>query len=138
MRREKSMGHFLKRVLLINGLMDLCIGIGLVLFPDGLTGLLGFPDFPGSASFLAGGWGVAALALGFGRVTASWDPKKWRLWSLLGLLEGGLLAALCLGYWLRGVLDLTQIGVPLVIGTVLALCYAASYPSLRLIVRPRD
>jgi len=131
------MRNFLKRVLLVNGVVDICVGAGLVFAPKKFGGFLGFFGLPDYASFLAGGWGVAALILGFGRITASWDQKKWRLWSLLGLLEGSILAVFCLRYWLGGVLTFHQVSVPLLIGAVFAICYAASYPSLRIVVRPK-
>jgi hypothetical protein len=131
------MRNFLKRVLLVNGVVDICVGAGLVFAPEKIGGFLSFSGLPDYASFFAGGWGVGALTLGFGRITASWDQKKWRLWSLLGLLEGSLLAVLCLRYWLGGVLTLPQVSIPLVIGALFALCYAAAYPSLHIVVKPK-
>ena len=54
---------FAKIVLLINGIVDVLIGITLVFLPNVLAQLLSYPALTGHSLYFAGGWGIAAIGL---------------------------------------------------------------------------
>lgn len=118
----------LRGILLINGIVDIAIGIGLALIPNRVGRILGYPEMPGFALFLAGGWGVAAVAFGTGRVLASRRKENLRFWAFLGLLEGGLLSLFCLRFYFSGVMEFVQVVLPMAVGGIFGICYAALYP----------
>ncbi|MGD2294724.1 MAG: hypothetical protein PVF22_02690 [Candidatus Aminicenantes bacterium] len=120
---------FLKNILLLNGLVNIGVGIALILIPIQMADLLGYPELPAYTSFIIGGWGIAALSFGIGRVSASRDQKKFRLWAFLGLVEGAILTVFCLKYWLSGTLVFLQVSVPLLVALIFGSAYAISYPS---------
>ena len=72
---------------------------------------------------------IAALTFGVGRVLASKREERYRLWAFLGLLEGIVLLAFCLRYWLGSVLTFMQVSVPLIIALSFSIAYAVSYPT---------
>ena len=120
---------FIKTTLLTNGVIDIMTGLALIFFPKQFTQILGFPEFPRDVNFIIGGWGIAALTFGVGRIMASKQEERYRLWALLGLLEGSLLFAFSLRYWLGGGLTFMQVSVPLVIALVFATAYVVFYPT---------
>jgi hypothetical protein len=74
----------------------------------------------------SGGWGTATLILGTGRIIASGDQKKHRLWTILGLLEGIVLTLFCLRFWLGGFLSFLQVSLPLAIAVIFTTAYIAA------------
>jgi hypothetical protein len=53
----------LRGILLINGIVDIVFGIGLLLVPNRFGRILGYPELFGFALFMAGGWGPAVYYL---------------------------------------------------------------------------
>lgn len=120
---------FIKMALLINGFIDVIVGLILIFLPKQFASLLGYPELPQDVNFIIGGWGIAALTFGVGRVLASNRTERYRLWAILGLLEGIALMTLCLRYWLGGVLIFMQVSMPLLIAVFFSIAYAVSYPT---------
>jgi len=82
---------FAKIVLLINGIVDVIIGLTLLFIPNIIAQLLGYPVLPGQAFYFAGGWGIAAISFGVARIWASFvDAYVWYN-VYLGILEGSIL-----------------------------------------------
>ncbi len=123
------MKNFIKVALFINGVIDVLVGLSLIFLPKHFGNLLGYPEFPQDVNFLIGGWGIAALTFGVGRVLASNREERYRLWAFLGLLEGIVLLTFCLRYWLGGALIFMQVSVPLIIALFFFVAYAVSYPT---------
>ena len=65
------MKRFIKAALCINGVIDVLTGLALIFLPNKFAHLLGYPEFPQDVNFIMGGWGIAALTFGKGRVLAS-------------------------------------------------------------------
>ncbi len=123
------MKSFIKAGLLINGFIDVLTGLTLIFLPKQFASILGYPELPQEVNFIIGGWGIAALTFGVGRVLASSREERYRLWAILGLLEGIVLLAFCLRYWLGGVLIFMQVSVPLIVALFFSIVYAVSYPT---------
>ena len=121
------MKSFIKATLFINGVIDVFVGLSLIFLPKQFASLLGYPELPQEANFIIGGWGIAALTFGVGRVLASNREERYRLWAILGLLEGIVLMTFCLRYWLGSVLIFMQVSVPLLIAVFFSIAYAVSY-----------
>ncbi len=82
---------FAKIVLLINGIVDVVIGLTLIFLPNVMTKLLSYPDMPNHAFYFASGWGIAAISFGVARIWASFvDAYVWYN-VYLGILEGSIL-----------------------------------------------
>ena len=123
------MQSFVKNVLLINGLINIGVGLCLIFLPIQMANWLGYPQLPDYMPFVIGGWGIASLTLGLGRTSASRDKRKYRLWAFLGLLEGFVLSLFCLRYWLGGALTFRQVSVPFLIAVFFGAAYAVSIPT---------
>lgn len=123
------MKSFIKAALFINGVIDMVIGLVLIFLPEQFGQFLGYPEFLQEVNFIIGGWGIAALTFGVGRVLASNREERYRLWAFLGLLEGIVLLAFCLRYWLGGFLTSIQVSVPLIVALFFSIAYAVSYPT---------
>jgi len=83
---------FTKLVLLINGIIDVIIGISLVFFPNLIAQLLSYPLLTDHAFFFAGGWGIAAISFGVARIWAFFvDSFVWYNVTV-GLFEGTILS----------------------------------------------
>ena len=121
------MKSFIKATLFINGVIDVFVGLSLIFLPKQFASLLGYPELPQEVNFIIGGWGIAALTFGVGRVLASNREERYRLWAILGLLEGIVLMTFCLRYWLGSVLIFMQVSVPLLIAVFFSIAYAVSY-----------
>ena len=87
---------FVRFVLFGNGVADLFAASALF-FPVLGIPLPGYGPYTREIAFVAGGWGVAALSFGIGRIWASFKPEFHRVMLTLGVLEGTILTAFCLG-----------------------------------------
>ena len=96
--------------------------------PETAAGILGFPPLSDPMAFTVGGWGVAAVSFGLGRVLASRNPSQYLLWSFLGMFEGVLLSVLCIYYWLGTGLHFQQIALTFIIAGGFAVAYIFSLP----------
>ena len=82
---------FAKIVLLINGIVDVLIGITLVFLPNVMAQLLSYPALTGHSLYFAGGWGIAAISFGVARIWASFVESFVWYNVILGLFEGSIL-----------------------------------------------
>ena len=79
---------FAKIILLINGVVDVLIGISLVFLPNIMAQLLGLPALQIHSLYFAGGWGIAAISFGVARIWAAFVDKFVWYNVILGLFEG--------------------------------------------------
>jgi hypothetical protein len=116
---------FIKYILLSNGVIDLLAALALF-FPTLNLPLPGYPASTNQLAFIAGGWGIAALTFGIGRIWTSQKPEFFRVMTILGLIEGGSLSVFCLIN--ISFLEITwlQASLPLAIGSIFGSLYFVS------------
>ena len=109
--------RFAAFALLTNGIADV-LGAVALFFPLFGLRLPGYASYPHPLAFVAGGWGIAALTFGIGRIWTSFRPEFHRVMVVLGLFEGVVLTAYCvfnvrfLGItWTQAMLILSVSGV---------------------------
>jgi hypothetical protein len=120
----KKRDVLLRFVLLSNGSVDIVCTIVLLLLPLLHRPLLGYQIFDGQGALMAGGWGIATLALGVTRIWASNRARYHEPMNLMGLVEGSTLAVFTFIYVLTGTVTLVQALLPLAIGVVYGVLYA--------------
>jgi hypothetical protein len=123
MKRQEG---FLRWVLLLNGIVDLVCVLVLLGLPPIRQPLLGYQVFESQGAFMAGGWGIATLALGVTRIWTSGRPKHHEAMKLMGLLEGSTLAAFTIVYLAIGRATIVQALLPLAVGVVFGALYLVS------------
>jgi hypothetical protein len=89
-----------------------------------------YPSYTPQLAFVAGGWGIAALTFGIGRVWASYKSEFYWVMVIRGLIEGTILSAYCLisvfflkTSWLQAML-------PLSVGSLFGILYLVALLSL--------
>jgi hypothetical protein len=123
MKKQKG---FLGWVLLSNGIVDLVCVVVLFVLPPIRQPLLGYQIFDSQGAFMAGGWGVATLALGVIRIWSSTKPIHFDAMKLMGLFEGSSLIVFTLIYLAVGRATIVQALLPLTIGVVFGVLYFIS------------
>ena len=120
---QKLKGNRIVRFILFsNGVIDLFAALALF-FPVLKLPLPGYTSYTNILAFIAGGWGIAALTLGIGRIWASYKPEFYWVMVILGLTEGILLALYSLvNVFFLGI-SLLQAMLSLVIGSVFGVLY---------------
>jgi hypothetical protein len=78
-------------VLFSNGVVDIFAAIALF-FPLFNLPLPGYTSYTNLLSFVSGGWGIAALTFGIGRIWTSYKPEFYWVMVILGLIEGVFLS----------------------------------------------
>lgn len=113
-----------KTVLLLNGLGDILLGLGMLLAAEQFASLLNFL-YSHEVQYLAGGWGIATLALGGWRAIASRsDNSEFVSYTVFfGLFEAGLLSLFELTQVVTGRLSLHQVSLGLGFSAFFALAY---------------
>ncbi|RPH88888.1 MAG: hypothetical protein EHM72_11610 [Calditrichaeota bacterium] len=124
-------------VLFSNGVVDIGAATALF-FPMFNLPLPGYSAYPIPLAFIAGGWGIAALTFGIGRIWASSMPECYGLMVNLGLIEGSILAIFCVLNVVFFGITLLQALLPLAIGSVYAILYAAAKIALFRLNRPHQ
>lgn len=109
-------------VLFSNGFIDLFAAIALF-FPVLKLPLPGYTFYTNQLAFVAGGWGIAALTFGIGRIWASYKSDFYWIMVILGLVEGVILAIYCLINVLFLEISLLQAILPLAVGSVYSFLY---------------
>jgi hypothetical protein len=122
----KKYKGFLRWVLILNGIVDLVCVVVLLGLPPIRRPFLGYQVFDSQGAFMAGGWGIATLALGVIRIWASSRPIHYEAMKLMGLLEGSSLAAFTFIYLAVGRATIVQALLPLAVGVVFGLLYLIS------------
>jgi len=77
-------------------------------------------------AFMAGGWGIATLALGVIRIWTAAKPAYYEAMKLMGLLEGTSLAMFTIICLVVGRVTIIQALLPLNVGVVFSLLYFIS------------
>ena len=127
--QARNDSRFVRFVLLSNGAVDLFAAVALF-FPVLNLPLPGYASYTSELAFAAGGWGIATLALGAGRIWASDNPEFHWMMVVLGLLEGIPLATYCLiGVFLLEV-SLLQAMLPLAVGSIFGALYIVALLAL--------
>ncbi len=128
----------LPSVLLINGLVDILLAFMLIGFPLLGIGLPGLADPDPAERFLASGWGLATLVLGLARLW-SWRKVEHRTFmGVMALLEGLLLATLCVVSLVLKTATLLQALLPALVGLGFAIAYALCFTVWRKGRRPKE
>ena len=95
--------------------------------------LPGYASYTNQLAFVAGGWGIAALTFGIGRIWASYKSEMYWIMVILGLVEGVILAMLCLINVFFLEIRWLQAMLPLAVGSVYGVLYfIAMFTLLRL------
>ena len=115
---------FAKIVLLINGIIDVIMGIALVFMPQLMADLLSYPAMGDAAFYFAGGWGIAAISFGAARIWASFVDKLVWYNVFLGALEGTILSIFSIVVpFLYSSLTFVHVALSLAIGAGFGLIY---------------
>jgi hypothetical protein len=117
---------FLRIILAANGIVDFGCAAVLLVLPLLRIPVLGYQVFDSQGAFMAGGWGIATLALGAGRLLASSRPQTHPLMRTMGLVEGPLLALFSLLHVAFAGVPMMQAALPLAVGVVFGALYTAS------------
>ncbi len=115
-------GRFIRFVLFSNGVVDLGAALSLFFPMLGLR-LPGYGASTPEIVFATGGWGIAALTFGIGRIWASYKPELHPVMAVLGLIEGTILSLFCVGSVLFLGLSWLQVMLALAVGSVFGLLY---------------
>jgi hypothetical protein len=121
--------RFVRFVLFSNGVIDLLAAIALF-FPVLKLPLPGYATYTHQLAFVAGGWGIAALTFGIGRIWASYKIEFHWMMVILGLLEGFIFSMYCLINILFLNISLLQAFFPLAVGSIYTILYFVAMLSL--------
>lgn len=121
MQRLKE-NRFVRSVLFSNGVIDLFAALALF-FPVLKLPLPGYSSYTNILAFISGGWGIAVLTFGIGRIYASYKPEFFWMMVILGLTEAILLAFYSLFNVFFLEISFLQAMLPLVIGIIYGLLY---------------
>jgi len=114
--------NFVQYVLFTNGVVDLFAALALFFPLLGLS-LPGYPYYTKELAFVAGGWAIAALTFGIGRIWTSYRPEFHRVMMILGLFEGVTLSLFCLVNIYLFEVSFLQAMLPLAIGSIYGILY---------------
>ena len=114
--------QIIRFILFSNGVVDIIAAIALF-FPVLGIPLPGYGAYAYETAFVAGGWGIAALTFGIGRIWASYKSEFYRFMVVLGLIEGTILSLYCLLSVLFLEVTLLQSILPLSVGTSYGILY---------------
>ena len=128
MQRLKK-NRFVRSVLFSNGVIDLFAALALF-FPVLKLPLPGYTSYSNLLAFIAGGWGIAALIFGIGRIWTSYESEFYWVMVILGLIEAILLAFYCLFNVFFLEISFLQAMLPLAIGIIYGLLYLVALLNL--------
>jgi len=113
-----------RKILILNGIGDILIGIILILNPRILSNLIKF-SLNLEGIYLSGGWGIAALTFGLLRLFAGIHPNREISWfaAVFGLVEGTVLTTY--GIILAATTELSFFQISL--STTFALVFTIAY-----------
>lgn len=119
---------YVRKVLLANGIGDILVGLVLLMASGQLAELLGL-EGSDALTYLAGGWGVAAISFGLLRLCAgrAEDPRLHWFVAAFGLLEGALLTGFGVAVALATELSFLQVSLSTAFALVFAIAYAIAF-----------
>ena len=120
---DETLLKTVKKLLLVNGVMDIATGIPLLFFPVMFSSLMQFSDVNDAFRFLAGGWGIAVICLGATRFWVGWSGKFTWPTVILGVMEGSMLGTFCLVLVFATSLTLVNILLAMMMGFGFAIAY---------------
>jgi hypothetical protein len=117
---------FNQYVLFTNGVVDIFAAFALF-FPLLGISLPGYSSYTSELAFVSGGWAIAALTFGIGRIWTSYRPEFYRVMVALGLFEGVTLSLFCLvNVYFLGI-SLLQAMLPLAVGGIYGALYLIAF-----------
>lgn len=117
---------FTRYVLFTNGVVDIFAALALF-FPLLGFSLPGYSSYTSELAFVSGGWAIAALTFGIGRIWTSYRPEFYRVMVALGLFEGVTLSLFCLvNVYFLGI-SLLQAMLPLAVGGIYGALYLIAF-----------
>jgi hypothetical protein len=122
---EQKKNSLVRYVLFSNGIIDILAAFSLF-FPVFKLPLPGYTSYTNQLAFVAGGWGIAALSFGIGRIWTSFRSEFYRVMVILGLIEGVILALFCLINVIFLDMSWLQVMLPLFVGSVFGALYFVS------------
>ena len=132
---QTKKNHLVRFVLFSNGIVDLVAALALF-FPVFKLPLPDYASFTSELAFVAGGWGIAALTFGIGRIWTSYKPEFYWVMVILGLIEGAILTAFCLINVFFLEVSLLQAILPLAVGSIYSFLYVVALRNLLRFGRP--
>jgi len=126
---EQKKNPFARYILLSNGIIDIFAAISLF-FPVFKLPLPGYTSYSAQLSFIAGGWGIAALTFGIGRIWTSYKSEFYWVMVILGLVEGMTLSLFCLINVIFLDMSWLQVMLPFSVGSVFGILYFVSLIAL--------
>lgn len=119
-----NVNSYIKKILIINGIGDIIVGIMLLFFLNQLAVILSFPTMD-EISYLSGGWGIAAISFGLLRLFAGLQSDFKLMWfvAIFGVIEGTILTIF--GFVIDLTTSLTFVQVSM--STLFALFFAVTY-----------
>lgn len=132
---QTKKNHMVRFVLFSNGIVDLVAALALF-FPVFKLPLPDYASFTSELAFVAGGWGIAALTFGIGRIWTSYKPEFYWVMVTLGLIEGTILTAFCLINVFFLEVSLLQAILPLAVGSIYSFLYVLALRNLLRFGRP--
>ena len=120
MKNKKTSVGF---ILLANGIIDILCAAVLLVLPRMKAPMLGYDVFHFQGAYMAGGWGIATLALGVVRIYTSHRPDYHGTMVLLGAVEGLSLAIFSIITMLLTESTITQVLLSLMVGAVFGVLY---------------
>ena len=126
---KQAKNKFIRIVLMSNGIVDLFAALALF-FPVFNIPLPGYNSYTSELAFIGGGWGIAAMTFGIGRIWTSYKPEFYWIMTVLGLLEGITLSVFCLISFIFLGISFLQAMLPLSIGSIYG-CLLYTSPSPR-------
>ncbi|HEM49549.1 MAG TPA: hypothetical protein ENO27_04995 [Caldithrix sp.] len=119
---KQAKNKFIRIVLMSNGIVDLFAALALF-FPVFNIPLPGYNSYTSELAFIGGGWGIAAMTFGIGRIWTSYKPEFYWIMTVLGLLEGITLSVFCLISFIFLGISFLQAMLPLSIGSIYGILY---------------
>lgn len=123
--KEQKKNPLVRYVLFSNGIIDIFAAISLF-FPLFKLPLPGYTSYTNQLAFIAGGWGIAALSFGIGRIWTSYKSEFYWVMVILGLIEGISLALFCLINVIFLDMSWLQVMLPFSVGSVFGILYFIS------------
>jgi hypothetical protein len=116
--------NFVRKILILNGIGDILVGIILILDPGILSNLINI-SLNLEGIYLSGGWGIAALAFGFLRLFAGLHSNREISWftAIFGLVEGTVLTIYGIFLATTTELSFSQISLSTTFGLIFAVAY---------------